>query len=77
MRWALLSQRISFIAETVMSDRGRWLRFLGEARANGYRVVLYFVTTQDPAINVHRVTQRVKLGGHPVDPEKIVSRYGR
>lgn len=75
MRWALLSQRISFVAETVMSDRERWHRFLTEAKAQGYRIVLIFVTTENPAINVRRVTERVKAGGHAVDSEKVIARY--
>ncbi len=75
MRWALVSQRISFVAETVMSDRDRWVRFIAEAKEQGYRVVLYFVTTEDPSINIRRVAERVLAGGHAVDPEKIASRY--
>lgn len=75
MRWALLYQHISFSTETVMSDRTRWLTFIQEAKAQGYRIVLFFVTTDDPAINVARVGERVKAGGHAVDPDKIVDRY--
>jgi predicted ABC-type ATPase len=33
------------------------------------------VATDDPAINVSRVANRVALGGHPVPEDKIVSRY--
>lgn len=39
---------------------------------------LYFVSTEDPAINVHRVKKvRVPQNGHDVPEEKIVSRYFR
>lgn len=75
MRWALVSQRISFVAETVMSDLERWRRFLTEAKAQGYRIVLIFVTTAHPAINVARVSERVQAGGHAVEPNKVVARY--
>lgn len=75
MRWALLSQGVSFATETVMSDRLRWTRFIEAARLRGYRIVLYFITTVDPSINVKRVEERVRAGGHGVDPAKIVSRY--
>ncbi len=77
MRWSLLSQQISFATETVMSDRGRWLEFVSEAKAQGYRVVLYFVTTEDPSINIKRVAERINAGGHAVDENKIISRYYR
>lgn len=75
MRWALLSQRISFSTETVMSDKVRWTRFITEAKSLGYRIVLYFVTTEDSSINIKRVAERVQAGGHAVPPDKIVSRY--
>lgn len=75
MRWALLAQQISFSTETVMSDKTRWPRFIEEAKSQGYRVVLYFITTEDSSINVKRVAERVQGGGHFVEPDKIVSRY--
>lgn len=34
-------------------------------------------TTEDPAINISRVRYRVKMGGHSVPEDKIVSRYKR
>lgn len=43
----------------------------------GYRTYLYFVATDDPAINVSRVRNRVALKGHDVPKDKIVSRYAR
>ena len=43
----------------------------------GYRTYLYYIATDDPAINVARVQARVHLGGHGVPEEKIVSRYAR
>ena len=75
MRWSLLSQGISFATETVMSDGPRWQALVNEAKIQGYRVVLYFVTTSNPLINVRRVVERVRAGGHAVDPRKVVSRY--
>lgn len=75
MRWALMAQQISFVTETVMSDAKRWVTFVKEAKLQGYRVVLYFVTTADASINVKRVAERVLSGGHAVPEGKIVSRY--
>ena len=34
-----------------------------------------YVLTADPQINVSRVVQRVKNGGHDVPKDKIISRY--
>lgn len=76
IRRQLLSSNASFTFETVMSSRDK-VDFLGEARRAGFRTYLYFVATEDPAINVDRVRQRVATGGHHVPEEKIVSRYVR
>lgn len=51
--------------------------FMREARACGYRTYLYFVSTENPDINVDRVTIRVHEGGHPVAPEKVHERYAK
>jgi len=76
IRHQLLKRKISFTFETVMSSRDK-VEFLKKAQKVGYRTYLYFISTQDPSINISRVENRVKLGGHPVPKEKIVSRYYR
>jgi predicted ABC-type ATPase len=76
IRHQLLKRKISFTFETVMSSRDK-VDFLEKAQKAGYRTYLYFISTQDPSINISRVENRVKLGGHPVPKEKIVSRYYR
>lgn len=76
IRDALLGLKVSFTFETVMSHESK-IQFLRDAKAQGYRTYLYFVTTEDPDINVDRVRQRVKSGGHPVEEQKIRERYFR
>jgi predicted ABC-type ATPase len=76
LRQKLLELRLSFTFETVMSHRSK-VELLAKARKAGYRTYLYFVATEDPAINVSRVRNRVNLGGHPVPEDRIVSRYQR
>lgn len=76
LRRRLLEQKISFTFETVMSHASK-VEFLQEARRAGYRTYLYYVATEDPAINVSRVQSRVRLGGHDVPQGKIVERYYR
>nr|WP_242617029.1 zeta toxin family protein [Rivibacter subsaxonicus] len=66
----------TFTFETVMSSRDK-VDFMKEARERGYRVYLYFVATDDPAINVDRVRRRVKQGGHSVPAKKVRERYAR
>ncbi len=76
LRQKLLEQRISFTFETVMSHTGK-VDLLAQARGMGYRTYLYFVATDDPAINISRVRNRVRLGGHTVPEDKIAARYTR
>lgn len=48
-----------------------------QAQAAGFRTYLYFVATDDPAINISRVRNRVALKGHDVPEDKMVTRYHR
>lgn len=64
----------TFFYETVFSHKSK-LQLLQEAKDKGFKVYLYFVSTQDPTINWERVQSRVKQGGHGVPKEKVFSRY--
>jgi predicted ABC-type ATPase len=76
LRQKLLERRVSLSFETVMSSPDK-VALLAQAQALGYRTYLYYVATDDPAINVARVHARVQLGGHDVPEEKIAQRYYR
>lgn len=76
IRQKLLSDGTSFTFETVMSSQDK-VDFLCKAQKSGFRTYLYFVATEDPAINISRVQHRVAMGGHPVPEEKIIKRYHR
>ncbi len=76
LRQKLLERRVSFSFETVMSSPDK-VALLKKAQSLGYRTYLYYIATEDPAINVARVKARVNLGGHDVPEDKIVSRYAR
>lgn len=76
LRQKLLERKISFTIETVMSHPNK-VELLEQAQRAGYRTYLYFIATDDPEINVSRVRNRVKLGGHSVPEDRIASRYHR
>jgi predicted ABC-type ATPase len=76
LRQKLIAQKSSFTFETVMSHRSK-VNILIQAQAAGFRTYLYFVATDDSAINVSRVRNRVALNGHDVPQDKIVNRYQR
>ena len=74
IRWQLMRQHVSFSFETVMSDSNK-LIFIAKAKEEGYKIYLYFFSTEDPDINVSRVQIRVAQYGHSVAEEIIKRRY--
>lgn len=77
LRKKLLSEDKKFSFETVFSHSGK-VDIIKQATAKGYKVYLYFVSTEHPSINVYRIKQvRVKQNGHDVPEEKIIDRYYR
>jgi len=76
LRRKLMEQRVSLSFETVMSSPDK-VALLQRAQELGYRTYLYYIATDDSAINVARVKARVNLGGHDVPEDKITQRYHR
>lgn len=76
IRQKLVTAQKSFTFETVMSSPDK-VKFLAKAQKFGYRTYLYFVATNNPIINISRVQNRVKEGGHDVPKDKITPRYYR
>ena len=76
IRQKLLGMRASYTFETVMSSPDK-VQLFQRAQERGYRTYLYYIATEDPAINVSRVKERVRKGGHSVPEDKIISRYYR
>ena len=76
LRRRALEAGVSFSFETVMSAEDK-VELLQEAQSRGYRTYLYYVATENPAVNIQRVKTRVAAGGHDVPEDKIVSRYHR
>ena len=74
MREFLLEHRMDFTFETVLSTP-RNLLLIRRAHEAGYHVRLIFILTTDSSINVRRVADRVRKGGHNVPEDKIRSRY--
>lgn len=76
IRKHLIEKELSYSFETVMSHPSK-LAELRQAKANGYKTYLYFVCLEKPSINVTRVKNRVREGGHHVPTDKIIQRYER
>lgn len=74
IRTRLLARGDTFTFETVMSHPSK-IDFMKSAERRGYKTYLYFVATEDPAINLNRVHIRILKGGHAVPDKKVISRY--
>lgn len=74
LRESILEMGKTFSYETVFSHSSK-LRFLQKSKDLGFNNYLYFICTIDPEINIERVKQRRKLGGHDVPEDKIIKRY--
>jgi len=66
----------SFAFETICSNPEK-LDFISDARSKGYRIIVLYVSTRDPNINIARVKRRVDEGGHDVPDDKVIERYHR
>jgi predicted ABC-type ATPase len=76
LRNELLNKGADFSFETVLSTE-RNLLLMQKAKAQGYEVKCVYVLTCDENINILRVKERVRSGGHDVPEDKIRSRYHR
>ena len=77
LRHKLLNENAKISFETVFSHSSK-LDFMKKAANRGYKIYLYFISTEDSAINVARIKEvRVPMGGHNVPEPKIVGRYNR
>jgi predicted ABC-type ATPase len=75
--WNLyLAENRSFVVETTLSGKIH-LKKMKEFKDNGWLVRLFFIGLESPEINVLRVTERVRKGGHDVPITDIYRRYQR
>ena len=75
-RRGFLASGQSFVMETVFSHPSK-LELLRDARATGFRIVVFHLMLASPDIAVARVEGRVEEGGHPVPEDKVRSRFAR
>lgn len=69
-----IESRRSFVYETTSSGKVH-LRFMDEARKQGFKIATVFIGLSDPLLSYYRVKSRVINGGHDVPYEDIIRRY--
>ena len=70
----LLAAGETFALETTLASR-HYLRFIREARAQGYQMKLLFFWLNSPDLAVERMAARVREGGHNIPELTIRRRY--
>lgn len=71
-----LANKTDFVSESTFSHPSK-LTLIDDAKAAGFRVVLYHVNLRNPNLSVNRVKARFKNGGHNVPEDKIRERFER
>lgn len=74
--FANIQNGTSQIVETVLSSN-KYRDAVLAAKARGFEINMAFVTNQSPELSIARVAQRVAMGGHHVDSDKIRARWNK
>lgn len=72
----LFASHQSFCFETVMSHPSK-LEMFEESRQSNYKNYLYYVYTTNPDLNIARIHERARTGGHFVADDKVRERFLR
>jgi predicted ABC-type ATPase len=75
-RRSYLSEGKSFVSESTFSHESK-LALTRQAKAAGFRVVIFHVNVRTADLSVERVAMRKTEGGHDVPENKIRERYAR
>lgn len=76
LREQCLKNKTGILFETVLSAPDK-IDFIKRTKDAGYFIRLFFVGTDNPAINAGRIARRVMEGGHDVPITKIISRFSK
>jgi len=70
------SSHVSFAVETTLASR-MYIPHVRRWNLAGFETILHFIEVPSADFAVHRVCERVKLGGHPIPEDSIRRRYDR
>ncbi len=71
-----LAEGHNFAFESTLSGK-TWISILNKAKKLGYEISIYFVFLKSPSLNLQRIRQRVKEGGHSIPKTTVLRRYPR
>lgn len=71
-----ITEDVNFVVETVLSTP-KYRDDVLAAKANGFKVALFYISLYPPELSPQRVSERAAKGGHTVDPATAIARYHR
>jgi predicted ABC-type ATPase len=71
-----LEKNESFLFETTLSGKA-WIQIIKKAKERNYYTSIYFVFLMDVNLNLQRIKERVRKGGHNVPEDVVRRRYSR
>lgn len=72
-----IQKKESFAIETTLSGGAYPKNYAEQAKAAGYKILMIYLYTEDVRINIKRISNRKKEGGHSVPSEAVRRRYDR
>ena len=72
----LIAAKTDFGFETTLSGRS-YLKLLAKAKAQGYRIFLYYLWMPSAVMLPSRIRHRVLAGGHDVPTADVIRRFSR
>ncbi len=76
LRESALVEKRSLVFETVFSAPDK-VDYVRRARHANFFIRFFFICTDGPEINISRIANREREGGHGVPSDKVVSRYSK
>lgn len=73
---SLIGKGESFCFESTLSGR-TWFSILKKAKIDGYKIIIYFIYLNKVGMNLQRIRERVKAGGHNIPTAAVKRRYPR
>lgn len=69
-----INNQLNFCIESILSEHGS-IGMIEKAKTKGYYIIGYFVALNDINLNLERIKNRVKIGGHDIASELVRKRY--
>lgn len=71
-----LNKKLNLCIESTLCGHGTLSR-IHKAKGAGYHLIAYFIGLNNPELNIARIANRVRNGGHYIDDKTVKRRYNQ